>query len=101
MFRHQPKHDHAIGHCERIGVAKIELVLPVTAFVIERVHVPAKRIDVVDHRLKKLIGLNGRLQIITAGSKIRGPLLKLKGQALVVGDIVTVLNALHMAARSI
>ena len=28
-------------------------------------------------------------------SKIRGPLLKLKGQAQVVGDIVTVLNALH------
>ena len=66
MLGHQPEDQHPVGHLERIGVAELELVLPVAAFVIEGIDVPAELVHVVDHRLQERVGEDRRLEVVAA-----------------------------------
>ena len=70
VLGHQAEEHHPVGHLERVGVAELELVLPVPALVVERVDVPAELGHVLDHRLQERVGEDRRLEVVAARRRV-------------------------------
>ena len=67
MLGHQAEHHHPVGHRQGVGVVEVELVLAVTALVVERVEPPAELGHVLGHRVEEVLGEDRRLEVIAAG----------------------------------
>ena len=84
VLGHEPEDQHPVGHAQRVGVAEVELVLPVAALVVERVHVPAQRVHVRHHRRQERVGEDGRLEVVAARRQVVRVLGHERGDAAVV-----------------